>query len=121
MNKTATSANTQIMTMLNNTNLKKLTGTHHETETIKLATEFSSHLPTILIKQKQDQLPYLLKPSRTAAMTKDLHELLVRNINLSNKWLQAIQDTFPTATATESNFTISNKTGSICSGFPYRQ
>ena len=50
--KRATGANAQLMHMLNNTNLKKLTGNHQETETLKLATEFSSPLPTILIKQK---------------------------------------------------------------------
>ena len=85
MNKTTTSANSQILALPNNTNLKKRTGTHHEVESLKLATEFASHLPTLLIQQKEELLPYLLKPSRSAAITKDLHELVVRNINLSNK------------------------------------
>ena len=109
MTKIATSSNQQIMAMMNNTNLKKLTGTHHEAESTKLAAEFATQIPTKLMQQKEELLPYLLKPSRTAALTKDLHELVVRNINMSNKWLLAIHATFPTAAKTETNFTISNR------------
>ena len=99
----------KIISILNNETFKNLGGEHHDQAKNTLASKISSNIQPTLFEAKDELLPYLLKPSRSATLTKDLHELMVRNIHLSNKWESLLSTNLPTAGPSNSIFTLSNK------------